>query len=826
MALDKFESLPGIIHELQDGGLQISESSSAPSVLVLGTAEKGVAGIKKQVIRAQESESEFGREGTLIRGMYETLAGGSTNTFNLRINAKSATLLGVGTDDQNTNPTSIQTLIKDGSAADLYSVFYRTPATLGPNAVFGRLQVKNVLGVLVYDNNPGGQPIDLGEVIVSGDFDGGTDIGMSTAFVALRDIAEDATIVEGEVTGETYLATEQEVTQFTFSQAGSFYDVAGAGHALQLFNAPAVGHYFWFSVSDGAETQTDPTLTGVGHEVALLTADTSAQIATKFFAAVAVVLAAFTATNAVASQVIVTNVTTGSVTDATATGVAAAVSVTNQGVDATSLIVPLDNDANPGSIVVYIDGDEIANSAWSQTDDDEVTVDDTLLVGGAVTVDYTYDSEPLYNLLDGSDGLNPSRMEMYEALAEAYGSLESDEVDVVIPMNVYLDDKNVADGDTVVLSSNESLAVGRRYPVAGSDGDALGKLYVEEYEGEFFYFWDTDDDGVAEIFPVGVGSASATTGIDGEALSLSSFKEVNFAYQLADFCFSLSVNDNEATGVIGVRAPDSFSAKDISIWVGKEAVLDSEGNVTSNGSGLLGNKFLTGMISRDEGFFATETGWLPTSGDFDNDSTILRDRNGQKIDIGKYLSITAMYLTFFNPTDQTGFGYQSNMASYYGGFYSALPVNSAPTNKTMTGVRAPFKVSKTKLNSLAKLKYVAVKQKENRLKVSDSPTAAMNTSDFTRLTTMRIVADAINAVRAVAEPYIGESNTALARTSLETGIIRELARLQELGTLQRFRARVSATTTQVIQGDGTVELELVPAFELRKLTIITSLAKQ
>lgn len=710
MALDKFENLPGIIHELQDGGLQISEVSASPVVLVLGTAAQGVAGFKKQVVRAQESESEFGKEGTLTRSMYETLAGGASNTFLYRMNAKDATLYGVGTDNQVTNPTSIMTLIKDGSAADLYFVFYQTPVTLGPNAVIGRLQVKNALGILVYDNNPGGQPLDTGEVIVAGLFNGGTDIGTANAFVSMRAVAQDqiavAAFAAGAIPGVPTAADQ--------------FDL---GHA-----ATNAGSYVVYA--DGAE---------------------------------------------IADTLFVINVGAGTA-----------------GVDQLEI----------DSITAAFSGTEV------------------------ITVDYTYDADLVHDLADGSDGLNPSKMELYEALAESYRSLENDEIDIVIPGNVYLDDKNVVDGDVLVLSSDESVVVGKRYPVAGSSGDGLGKLHVEEFQGEFFYFWDIDDNGSAEIYPAGIGSASATTGIDGSALTASDFHEVNFGYQLANFCFSLSVNDNEVTGVIGVKAPLSFSAKDISLWIGKEAGVDSEGKVLINGTGLLGNKFVAGTTTRERGFFATESGWLPTSVDFDSDADILKDRNDHKIDIGKYISLTAMYLTFFNATDQTGFGYQANMSAYYGGFYSSLPVASAPTNKVISGVRAPFRVSKTKLNSLAKLKFVAIKQKENQLRISDSPTAARDDSDFTRLTTMRIIADAIDSVRAVAEPYIGEPNTALARISLETGITRELSELQGIGNIQRFEARVSATTAQEIQGDATVELTIVPAFELRKITIITSLAKQ
>jgi hypothetical protein len=125
-----------------------------------------------------------------------------------------------------------------------------------------------------------------------------------------------------------------EVTKFTFSQAGSFYDVAGAAKALQLYTAAGAGHYFYFTVSDGPNTQTDPALTGTGHEVVVAMADTSAQVATAFHTAVNLVTGVYTSTNSVASEVNVTNTTAGAVTNATASGTAAAITVTTAGVTA------------------------------------------------------------------------------------------------------------------------------------------------------------------------------------------------------------------------------------------------------------------------------------------------------------------------------------------------------------------------------------------------------------------------------------------------------------------------------------------------------------
>jgi len=823
MALDNFEYLPGIINELQDGGLQISEASSAPAVLVLGTASQGISGRKSQVVRAQESENQFQKEGTLVSGMYEAIAGGSTNTFLMRINTKSAIIYGVGTDDQVTSPTSIETLVKDGSAADLYFIRYESPATLGPNAVVGRLRVQNALGRLVYDSNPGGQIVDLGEVIVSGTFDGSDDIGNpldATDYVSMREIAQDRVAVLSEDTGVTYIPAAAEITEFDTP-----VETALAGKYFE-FSSPTTDYYGWYTLDAAGADPAIPGKTGV--QIDLLTGDGDTGVATKTAAAING-LADFSA-GAVGTKVTVTNATVGDAADLVDgdAGITNIVVLT-QGADSLSFVAPLANDnLLGGSLVVYVNGNELASSAYTHdtvASPDEVTVLAGLANGGLITVDYIYDADSDYNLRDGSDGVNPSKMELYEALDEAYASLESDEIDIVVPRGVYLDDKNIADGDTIVLASDESLPVGGRYPIAGTSGDGLGLVHKEEYEGEVFYFWDIDDDGQAEIWP-DVGAASATTKIDGSALTSTDFHEVNFAYQLANFCFSLSVNDNEAQGVIGVKAPASYAAKDIARWVGKAPTVDAEGLITEDGTGLLGNKFHAGTLSRENGYFATYSGYLPTSSNFDSDADIITDRNGHKIDIGKYISTPAMYLTFFNSTDETGFGYVANMAAFYAGFYSSLASNSAPTNKVVSGVRAPFRLSKTKLNSLAKYKFIAIKQKENELRISDSPTAARDDSDFTRLTTVRVIADVVDTVRSVARPYIGEPNTPLARVSLETGITRELSKLQELGFIQRFEVRVSATTTQVIQGDATVELTIVPPFELRKITVITSLARQ
>jgi hypothetical protein len=697
MAIDRYENLPAIISEIQDGAFKIVVTNTDPSILILGTAAKGVSGRPVAAKKAQEAEARFGLEGTLTRGMYEAGAGGATNIYQMRIGAKSAILFGVGTDDMVLNPTSIETLLKDADAAAVYSVRYLNPETRGANEEIGHILVKNAVGQIVFDNNPGGQPIDLGEVMVSGDFTGGANIGDPsdvTSYVSLDAIAQDRVSVT-----DTFAAADPAPASFTLSHA-----------------------------------------------------------------------------------------------------------------------------PNAGSVVVKLDGVEVAKSDYLVTGsslafDLSSDADDK-----EVVVSFDYDSNTSVNLRAGSDGINLSNMELFEALDQAYQTIETEEFKQLVPMGALLDAKNVVDGDLAILSSDARVPAGQRYPVAGSKGDALGKLFKEEFEGETFYFWDLNGDGVAEVYP-SINGSGPTKKISGETFVAGDFKEVNFAHQLANACFVIASNEYNVTGVIGTGLPSSMSTKDISLWVGKEPIYDTESEIIANGSGLLGNKHMVGKLGYKPGFFATDAGHLAGPG-AESTGGILKDRGQKPIDIGRFVSVYVYPQTFLNPVDQTGFGYVSNGAAYYAGLISSLIPQSAPTNKVAQGADSLVKLPKVKLDSLAKYHYVGLKQKNRVFRISDAPTAARPGSDFVRLSTVRVLDRVIDIVREVGEPYIGEANSTQARLSLETNLRNRLLLEQKNNLISRFEVRVSATGKQRIEGDCDVELVIVPPFEMKKIRVYTSLARE
>ena len=127
---------------------------------------------------------------------------------------------------------------------------------------------------------------------------------------------------------------------------------------------------------------------------------------------------------------------------------------------------------------------------------------------------------------------------------------------------------------------------------------------------------------------------------------------------------------------------------------------------------------------------------------------------------------------------------------------------------------------------MAKYSYIALKEKDGVLRFSDAPTAALKGSDFRRLSTNRVVAEAIDMIREVATPYIGEGGSPQAIISLETNCRKELSKLQTLGKFTRFQIKIHASLRDRIEGNATAELVLVPSHELRKIRVVTALAKQ
>ena len=518
-------------------------------------------------------------------------------------------------------------------------------------------------------------------------------------------------------------------------------------------------------------------------------------------------------------------------------------------------------DAASGRLRVYRTSDSILvydtgnGTLGSGTNLNEVTVSGDGVAGGT-NVGSSALTAVVMNVADavdvsavftaGTDGLSLNRMQMYEALEHAYELLEDADLDIVVPMNVYLDDLNFMDMAPATASGLMSTVTSHTDVVAGASNDMLTLLYKEEFQGETYFFWDVDGDGVAEIVPTVNGltgpqqttldagdiSIAATVAGDSADLDAGSFHEVNFAYQLANFCFNQSHLNTEMHGTIGTLPPDSFAPKDVSLWVGSRPVvgLDSNGNeiLTKNGTGLLGNKWVAGRLLEGTvpahlidgvaapwgGFIATDDGWI--------DGVQLKDANDALVDIGKYLDLVSAYPLLVNPAQRQA--YSASGAASYAGLLSTLKASSAATNKLVPNVQLPFRLNTSKVDSLSVMRFVHFFQKTKGIVVADAPAATRPDSDYNRRSTMEIVKATLDSVRRIGEPFLGNGINNAQIAALETAIGQGLSELTKAGVLVRFDLKVTATALQRVKGEVTVELILVPSFELRQINVTVALA--
>lgn len=547
----------------------------------------------------------------------------------------------------------------------------------------------------------------------------------------------------------------------------------------------------------------------------------------------------------------------------------------------------------------------------------------------------------------GSDGVDATAMDLYEALHKAYASLEAAQIDFMVPMDVYMDTPNVADDSTIAVNNTMSqvVATGGETTIdldhSRVNPNSLYVLYDSLGGGSpVRWEWGTDfwfnaGAGTGDVDQIEFATAlTATDTVDisynylttdgllyfrtweesGETMfewwhekykydfedeTVYEYHEANFAWQLANFCFNLSKNDNNCIGTIGVRPFRSTALKDLANWAGSLPTYDSNGAVTANGDGLAGNRWMAGKLMTvntytwesndsltpaatdtfdlghadvvagsvkvvvddtterrdftisagtgaggvdqiifENAMLGTETtiivtyyyisaqttsqrgpGFYATSNEY-ADGTGL----SPAVDIGRYISVVMAWPILFTPVDATGFGYIATGAPVYAGFVSQLAPHSAPTNKVLPGIASAFRLSKSRMDDLVSVHYVVFTPRERGTIVVDAPTAATSSSDYTRLTTVRIVQETIDRLRDVLTPFLGEGITTPQLNAMQTTTDRVLTDLIKEGFLQRAEASVSASAVERVQGKANLDLLLVPAFELRQIFITVSLS--
>ena len=269
----------------------------------------------------------------------------------------------------------------------------------------------------------------------------------------------------------------------------------------------------------------------------------------------------------------------------------------------------------------------------------------------------------------------------------------------------------------------------------------------------------------------------------------------DFAYELALFCAILSYKNKSTYGVIPMKPLKNTSLASVQAHA----------------------KYLAGFHNQ---YFMRGS-----------DNSILRDSNGEVIDLGKFISVVA------GPTPMINHSVnalrEGNPAVLYAAFNTTLQPQSAPTNKKLLGVnKIKYSFSNAQLNDIVANRIVTFGTKYSRTGASlegayviDGPTSARVGSEYARLTTLKVLRVVSDNIREVADPYIGEANTIEQRNALSAAISKRLDLLAEKGVILDYSFNLVATQIDQVLGQAKLELGIVAPQELRKITTVMGLKR-
>lgn len=169
----------------------------------------------------------------------------------------------------------------------------------------------------------------------------------------------------------------------------------------------------------------------------------------------------------------------------------------------------------------------------------------------------------------------------------------------------------------------------------------------------------------------------------------------------------------------------------------------------------------------------------------------------------------------------------------YAATVSTLRPESAPTNKTIAGISGiRYNLSQRQLNELTGAKYVTFRLRGAQVIVTDGITTApdrvlggmIQESDYARLSTLRITQATTQMVRDLCEPFIGEPNRMPQYNALNATVKGGLEAMKAQGVIFDYRYTVVAKSGSL--SEAVITLEIVPALEMRRITIDVSLRPQ
>lgn len=364
-------------------------------------------------------------------------------------------------------------------------------------------------------------------------------------------------------------------------------------------------------------------------------------------------------------------------------------------------------------------------------------------------------------------------------------------------------------GDNGFFDTNNLEDMADLYEILGGRYELVpGSL--DEYQIVERGIYEKLENYIVDVIELKEAYANTAIGVRDEYGQFVPAKDRNFATQLAQHCAMVTAKTHETIGVIGTTPAPYATLREVQEYIDL----------------LLGELPLSEEVEE----FYLSRGINPY---FENlhymynvatHEKIYND-DGDPIDIGRYINV--VYGPEAGMSHEKIGNYVASASTVYSALITNLNPEVATTNKQVPVNGLRYNLSEAQHNQLVGGRYVTFESRLNAngstaVVVKDGVTAARSDSDYQRLSTVRITHATVQVVRQAAQKFIGLPNGVAQRNSLATEIQSKLDRLKEQGVLQNFQFNIYSSAKDRVLGNAFITLELVPAFETRK--IYTSVA--
>lgn len=306
-------------------------------------------------------------------------------------------------------------------------------------------------------------------------------------------------------------------------------------------------------------------------------------------------------------------------------------------------------------------------------------------------------------------------------------------------------------------------------------------------------------------------------------------RRVNFAHQSATLAYEASTEYKTTMGVVPTTEPRG-GRQEVARWAGIPPTykVDSDGDlvVESTGKGFMGEDLFFGSTSYRSGL--AYGGLIHTNKGFGIDSSDeALDASGNPIDIGKHILICAAYgvveSSSRNRRNQRVLS--SNLMKTNLGLklierLIELPPQEepiGPVNGVLNGVSTTrARISRATLNDLALGRVCMIDESGA---ISNLRTAALPSSDYTRVSTIRSANVVLDAMRNACLPFIGRSYSDLEIASLDTELAGRMRALKVDGIIQEGVVELQASRLDRINGKLNLKVTFIPPLSIEAISI-------